>query len=307
MSDANRTIVSSIRSSETFAALDYRQRDLWHGLIAMADDQGRLRGDARYIKSIVWPYDDLTAQDVQEGLAFLATGLDPFIHIFVVKGKSYIQIINWWKYQKMSWAGPSQIPAPEGWTDRLRYHAKGKKIITINWEQIGGFEKGVRGDEGNAQDSALHSEIASELPCHDVNVNDDVNVDVDVDDDVDLDVDALAVPAKKTTAKTNNQLVNNFERISRNEILKMWREALGQLQLQADRVFFDTWVRPLKVKSFQDCTLTVEACNSYGRDMVRSRAGPQLESMISGFAKQEITIRFVCPLEESAVVAAVPN
>ena len=42
----------------------------------------------------------------------------------------------------MQWAGKSDHPAPEGWTDRFRYHGKGNKIISLNWDSDGGFDKG---------------------------------------------------------------------------------------------------------------------------------------------------------------------
>ncbi len=63
-----RIIDSKIRSSQTFASFNMRQRDLWHGLIACADDQGRMPGVPAYVRSVVWPYDDISLKDVEADL-----------------------------------------------------------------------------------------------------------------------------------------------------------------------------------------------------------------------------------------------
>ena len=99
-----RTIVEGIRRSETFGALNFECRDLFQGLIEVADDQGRQPGTATAVRSEVWPYDDIPAARVQDDLDILASGPDPFIKIYKVDGKTYIQIINWWTYQQMQWA-----------------------------------------------------------------------------------------------------------------------------------------------------------------------------------------------------------
>lgn len=151
-----RTIDSKIRSSQTFAGLTYRQRDLWQGLIAIADDQGRLPGTPAYIRSIVWPYDDISLAEVSSDLGNLAEIGN--VEIYETGGCVYIQIVNWWKYQQSQWAGPSDYPAPAGWVDRCRYHGKGNQIIALNWDNPGG-----------RLSSQLGSEVDSPLSCRDVN------------------------------------------------------------------------------------------------------------------------------------------
>lgn len=52
---AKRSIDSKIRKSYSFSRLTFRQRDLWHGLIESADDQGRMPADFNFVISQAWP------------------------------------------------------------------------------------------------------------------------------------------------------------------------------------------------------------------------------------------------------------
>lgn len=161
-----RVIDSKIRSSQSFSALSYRQRDLWQGVIETADDQGRHPGVAAFVRSAVWPYDDVKLVDVEGDLQALEEA--GYIYRYEVDGMIYLQIIKWWKYQQMQWAGPSDYPPPNGWTDRLRYHGKGNVITKENWDHPGGFGSG------------LGSGLGSELPTPREEVKDEVK---DEDDD----------------------------------------------------------------------------------------------------------------------------
>ena len=170
---SKRTVDSKIRSSYSFSRLTFRQRDLWHGLIETVDDQGRMPGESTFVRSKVWAYDDVKLEEVQEDLDALIN--EEMILLYEIGGATYLQIINWWKYQSSAnWMGASNYPAPEGWEDRCRYHTKGNKIVTENWGRQGGF-------------SNLHSELHSGLSC--AKPCDDVNGDVNGDDDVNGDGD----------------------------------------------------------------------------------------------------------------------
>lgn len=157
-----RSIDTHIRLDEDFADLTYRQRDLWHGLIATADDQGRLPGHPGAVRSMVWPMDNISLDDVLNDLRVLASDKHGYIYLYDVDGKSYIQIVNWWKHQRMQWAGTSDFPSPDGWLDRCRYQGLKHKVITVNWDTPGGF-------------------CLSAITNENVNVNDKVNVNVNPD------------------------------------------------------------------------------------------------------------------------------
>jgi len=282
MGDSNRTITSGIRRSQSFAALDFRQRDFWHGLIAMADDQGRLQGHAQYLKSAIWPYDDIQSNVVEEYLQVLAGGEDPFIHIYDVKGKTYIQIVNWWKYQKMTWAGPSTIPAPAGWIDRLHYHGKGNVVITHNWHLPGGFEENPITQVSN-QDSGQDSEQDSVLACDDG----DGVINGGGDGSDDGSGDALPVPVNSAQPLRSSSAAVN--KISRPDQLKIWNEAMGQVQREMGKADFDTWMRDLKMVGMNGSNnFKVMAVNTYARDWVQSRAGPMLLQKLRGLSGQNV-------------------
>jgi hypothetical protein len=158
---SKKRIIDSRTRSQSFVSLSYRQRDLWHGLIAIADDQGRLFGLHANVRSEVWPLDDIPLAEVEADLERLSD-LEMIVR-YEAEGKPIIQIINWWKYQKKQWAGPSDYPPPANWIDRTRYHGAEHKIIQENWDLLGGFC--VKEGENEQQDSSDTPELpGKELP-----------------------------------------------------------------------------------------------------------------------------------------------
>lgn len=129
---SRRMIDPNFWQSESLMELDYRQRLLFIGLISNADDQGRLKGNAKLVKAMVFPFDDISADEVQADLSELEAV--ECIAIYKVGSKTCIQIVNWWSYQHPQWAYPSELPAMEGWKDQLRYRS-GDGVVTVNWLQ----------------------------------------------------------------------------------------------------------------------------------------------------------------------------
>jgi DnaD/phage-associated family protein len=123
----------------------------------MADDQGRMPGNPAYIRSIVWPYDDISIAETSTDLD--AIELAGNIIRYIDSNSEYIQIANWHIYQGDSqWLGRSSYPAPQGWIDHCRYHGKGNQIITENWDTR---------DQPNRLPSQLPRELPSTLSCRD--------------------------------------------------------------------------------------------------------------------------------------------
>jgi hypothetical protein len=133
---------------EWFGCLDPIQRLLWIGLLtSCADDQGRFINNPVLIRVRIFPYDpSITKEQIQGHLDYFKETHKIISLQFGQNGatKECMQIANWWKYQKHThWAAPSELPAPAGWTDRVRSHlpGHGTKPVAQNWDQDGGFHK----------------------------------------------------------------------------------------------------------------------------------------------------------------------
>ena len=60
------------------------------------------------------------------------------IILYMASGKQYAQLVNWWKYQSLQYAQPSQFPRPDGWLDRVRKTVTKGFIATCNWVTVDG-------------------------------------------------------------------------------------------------------------------------------------------------------------------------
>lgn len=131
-----RMIDSGMWSNENFAALPAMARLLQVGVINHADDQGRIKAHPAYLRSQIFPYDDVTIDDVQKWLKMITQNGTAIV--YEVDGKDYLQLAKWWDYQSLQYASPSEYPAPTGWHDRIRYNAKGGAVLTHNWITVKG-------------------------------------------------------------------------------------------------------------------------------------------------------------------------
>lgn len=83
-------------SDEDLAELPFQARLTFAGLWCYADKSGRLEERPKYLKAMIFPYDNI---DILKMLDLLSSG-KPFIHRYETDGKHYIQIQNWNKHQK---------------------------------------------------------------------------------------------------------------------------------------------------------------------------------------------------------------
>ena len=94
-----RVIDPTIWRDRFIRSLPFMQRVLWLGLIVTcADDQGRLENDVFLIRSDVFPADNVREQDIEDAL--LEFGNARKLLAYEADGKHFLQILNWWKYQK---------------------------------------------------------------------------------------------------------------------------------------------------------------------------------------------------------------
>ncbi|MCZ2145816.1 MAG: hypothetical protein LC103_07275, partial [Anaerolineales bacterium] len=130
-------ISSTTWTDEKFITLDDITRLVWFGIITNCDDQGRLQNNPLLIKAQLFPADRKSASLIKASIDRLADiGM---ITKYEKDGKSLLQINNWWTHQTPSWASASLYPAPDNWVDRVKVHAKGGAIQSLNWDQQGGY------------------------------------------------------------------------------------------------------------------------------------------------------------------------
>ena len=122
--------------SEKLASLSLRHRLLWLGLITTSDDQGRGRAHPGLVRSAVFPLDDVSLEEIDDGMGTFSNL--HLLTLYEAGGKVLYQIVNWWEHQPMTWARPSDFPPPDGWTDRIKYR-QGNKVMESDWDHPGGF------------------------------------------------------------------------------------------------------------------------------------------------------------------------
>lgn len=263
-----RLFSPEIRSSKNFAQLTFRQRDLFHGIIEKcADDQGRLIADAAVIRAAVWTWDEITIAETQAEIGYLASGKHPFLLIYEIDEKSYIQIISWWKWQKsMNWAAASLYPASAGWVDRVKIQTTGNKTLMQNWDLAGGFCKVV--------DSGQHTEV-------------DSGVDSGVDTGQDTHLDTPVVNVNVNVIKENIKVKENESEVNLKQvdekIKTAWDLSLGDLQSAMGRADFSTYMQNLHLVTVSKSTLRVRAMNRFVVDWLNRRVKTTIEKNLRGY------------------------
>ena len=72
-----------------------------------------------------------------------------------------------------------------------------------------------------------------------------------------------------------------------------WKAAYGQLEVQLDRVNFNTWVRDCAFVGADDGVYVVRAANSYARDMLQHRLYRNVRRVLSDVLGAEVELKFV--------------
>lgn len=157
-----RMIDGGIWANEKFAELPPMARLLHIGLINLADDQGRVKAHPAYLRSQLFPYDDVSLGEISDWLCLIAE--NGTLARYEVDGKEYLQLLNWWEYQSLQYASPSEYPRPDGWLDRIRYNAKGGSILTNNWTTPRGDQPTDTCDQdGNPLSRSTKTQVGSHV------------------------------------------------------------------------------------------------------------------------------------------------
>ena len=105
-----RMIDPSIWDDEGFAGLSLVGRLLYIGMFSQADDYGKGRANTLFLKSKVFPYDDMRVAEVDKALSEI--GHKTSVQFYQVNGQSYYKFKNWNNWQKVDRPTDSIIPEP---------------------------------------------------------------------------------------------------------------------------------------------------------------------------------------------------
>lgn len=107
-----RMIDPNIWCSEDVSKLSITARYLLIGMISNADDFGKGRANASYLRSIIFPYDDIKSSVIEKALNEISKNIS--IQFYSINENQYYKFINWSKWQKVDHPANSIIPEPEG-------------------------------------------------------------------------------------------------------------------------------------------------------------------------------------------------
>ena len=106
-----RMIDPNFWTDEKVGECSIQERLLFIGLISNADDEGYGRANPKLLKSLVFPYDDLRASDLEKWLSHLG-GLKMVV-LYKLNEQTYFYLPNFRKHQTINKPTPSSIPKIE--------------------------------------------------------------------------------------------------------------------------------------------------------------------------------------------------
>jgi len=83
------------------------------GCFSNADDEGRLMGDPAYLKATIFPYQDLTLEEV-EAIRDRVVKNCRNLRKYTVNRVTYLAFSSWERWQKPKYPAPSKLPKPPG-------------------------------------------------------------------------------------------------------------------------------------------------------------------------------------------------
>ncbi len=87
-------------SDEDLGSLPFQTRLTFEGLWCFADKAGRLEYRPKYLKAMIFPYDNIKIEKEIESLANGKNNGNPFIQLYNIENRQYIQIIQWNRHQR---------------------------------------------------------------------------------------------------------------------------------------------------------------------------------------------------------------
>ena len=94
-----RMIDPNFWQSEDISRLSPFARLLFIGMISNADDEGRGRANINYLKSTIFPYDDIRVAEVDKALSEISHNTS--VVVYEVAHSRYYAFTNWKKWQRV--------------------------------------------------------------------------------------------------------------------------------------------------------------------------------------------------------------
>lgn len=95
-----RVVKSDIWRNDKIGELDMTGRCFYIGLITLADDAGRVKGNDKYLKASIFPYDDELTPEVINGCKDACKSLK-LIQSFSVNGCEVLELTGWMEHQPL--------------------------------------------------------------------------------------------------------------------------------------------------------------------------------------------------------------
>jgi hypothetical protein len=163
-----RSIKPEFFTSKSNAALSYRCRLTFIGLLTYVDDHGRGLDDPRIIKGAIWPQDDdVTFDDIAVDLT--ALNVAEKLVRYEKQGLKLLVIHNWHKHQRVSHPSKSKYPAPP------RGSRKSPEVLRLPLEtrapevEVGSGSRKGKGSGAGKGSPRGNPKPKSGVQAHDVN------------------------------------------------------------------------------------------------------------------------------------------
>ncbi|MDD5064990.1 MAG: hypothetical protein PHQ35_09585 [Phycisphaerae bacterium] len=105
-----RVIDPNFWTSEDIAKISVFARYVFIGMFSNADDEGRGRANTNYLKSVIFPYDDIRTVEVDKALSEISHNTS--VVLYEHAGSKYYAFENWDKWQRVDHSQKSILPPP---------------------------------------------------------------------------------------------------------------------------------------------------------------------------------------------------
>jgi DnaD/phage-associated family protein len=149
----------NIWTSEDVSKLNMMERLLLIGMFSNADDFGKGKANPVYLRSTIFPYDDIPVAEIQTALDHVCSYAS--IVLYEVNNSKYYKFLNWDKWQRVDHPQDSPIPEPFQNESRIIPESFQTNIIQDNIKEDKSKEN-IRQDKGVDECSCSSPDLSDE-------------------------------------------------------------------------------------------------------------------------------------------------